>query len=487
MKGSTKNPKIFISYSWSNPQHKSWVIELAEKLSSDGVHVVLDEWDLKEGQDMFHFMEQMVKDVKITKVLVISDKHYQKKADERKGGVGTESQLISKEVYDDVDQEKFIPIIKERDEKGLPCLPVFMKSRIYIDLSDEEKFEEQYEKLVRNIYGKPLSKRPPMGVAPAYIIEDEPVRLRTAQKTKEIKNIVSRTDKNPSGHIEDYLNDFLKNLNDFRIDKIKPDENVDDVILQKIEKMLPLRDDFIEFIRTLFKYDSKVDLDQFRDFFEKLIKLQFKPEDVSSWNKLQFDQYRFFEYELFLYFIAALFKLKKFKEASYFIYHQYFFRDENMGNIININFTIFNRYLESLEEHRKQRLKLNRISITADLIKERSNNEYLTFQEILEADLVLYYLSLLQKDDSWGSGWFPRLSVYNRRGRNTEILERMISGEHSDRVAALFGIKSKDQLGEVVTKISDSQKNNNQNYDRFNYDIPNIDQIIKIEKINSIN
>jgi len=49
MKGSTKQPKIFISYSWSSSQHKQWVLELAERLSGDGVVVVLDEWDLKTG------------------------------------------------------------------------------------------------------------------------------------------------------------------------------------------------------------------------------------------------------------------------------------------------------------------------------------------------------------------------------------------------------------------------------------------------------
>ena len=51
MKGSTKQPKVFISYSWSSPQHEQWVLGLAERLSGDAVVVVLDKWDLKEGQD----------------------------------------------------------------------------------------------------------------------------------------------------------------------------------------------------------------------------------------------------------------------------------------------------------------------------------------------------------------------------------------------------------------------------------------------------
>src|SRR6185295_5935405 len=101
------NPKAFISYSWSSAAHEQWVVELAEKLNSDGVHVLLDKWDLKEGHDKFAFMERMVTDPEVEKVLMICDQLYAEKADGRKGGVGTESQIISPEVYAKVDQEKF--------------------------------------------------------------------------------------------------------------------------------------------------------------------------------------------------------------------------------------------------------------------------------------------------------------------------------------------------------------------------------------------
>lgn len=41
-------PKVFISYSWSSD---AMVLELAQRLVAHGVDVVLDKWDLKEGQD----------------------------------------------------------------------------------------------------------------------------------------------------------------------------------------------------------------------------------------------------------------------------------------------------------------------------------------------------------------------------------------------------------------------------------------------------
>ena len=82
--------------------------------------VILDKWHLKEGQDKYVFMEKMVTDPEVAKVLVFSDRVYAEKAAARKGGVGTESQIISSEVYEKVAQDKFLPIVCERDANGNP-------------------------------------------------------------------------------------------------------------------------------------------------------------------------------------------------------------------------------------------------------------------------------------------------------------------------------------------------------------------------------
>ena len=84
-------PKIFISYSWTSPGHQDWVISLAERLVSDGVDVVIDKWHLKEGQDKFDFMETMVKSQEIFRVLIILDKKYSEKAEQRTGGIAKPS------------------------------------------------------------------------------------------------------------------------------------------------------------------------------------------------------------------------------------------------------------------------------------------------------------------------------------------------------------------------------------------------------------
>lgn len=164
----TTSPKLFISYSWTSQEYQQWVLELAEKLRADGVNVILDKWDLKPGHDAHYFMEQMVTDKSVTKVIIICDQSYMTKANQRKGGVGTETQIITPELYSRVQQDKFVAVVAEYDKQGNPCLPTYLKGRIFIDLSKPERYEQEYEKLLRWAFEEPKHVKPPLGKKPSF-------------------------------------------------------------------------------------------------------------------------------------------------------------------------------------------------------------------------------------------------------------------------------------------------------------------------------
>lgn len=165
MISSTK--KVFVSYSWDV---KDRVIKLVERLINDGVDVVIDIYDLKEGQDIYAFMEQSVMNPEIDRVLIICDETYANKANNRQGGVGDETIIISPKVYSNVYQEKFIPIIFQVDEENSAYLPVFLKGTSYINLAkDGDQYEMEYKKLLRNIYEKPLYEKPKLGKMPDWL------------------------------------------------------------------------------------------------------------------------------------------------------------------------------------------------------------------------------------------------------------------------------------------------------------------------------
>ncbi len=92
----TDIPKVFISYSHDNPDHKKWVAELAIKLVKNGIDAVLDQWDLSPGDDLTAFMERAVTEV--DRVLVICSSNYVAKANAGVGGVGYEKMIVNAEL-----------------------------------------------------------------------------------------------------------------------------------------------------------------------------------------------------------------------------------------------------------------------------------------------------------------------------------------------------------------------------------------------------
>lgn len=169
MEFSIPKPKVFISYAWGTEEYNNSVISFATSLKNEGINVVFDRWQLREGQDTYAFMEKSVMDPEITNILILIDPTYTNKADNRNGGVGTETQIISPEVYGQVEQTKVIPIIFQRDENGQIAKPRFLKSRLHFDLTNKSKYNIEYQRLVRRLYGIETIKEPELGTPPAWL------------------------------------------------------------------------------------------------------------------------------------------------------------------------------------------------------------------------------------------------------------------------------------------------------------------------------
>ena len=129
----------------------------------------MDEYDLKPGHDRFAFMERSVHDPSINFVLIVTDKSYCEKADNRSGGVGVETTIITQEVYASVNNEKFIPVAMEVDDQGLPYLPTYLKSRFSVILTQGLHDSAEYRKLVAHLWGHPIVPRPALGTRPVWL------------------------------------------------------------------------------------------------------------------------------------------------------------------------------------------------------------------------------------------------------------------------------------------------------------------------------
>lgn len=157
-------PRAFLSYSWDGPDHREWVTKFAARLQGEsGIEIIFDGWYLKPGDDKLHFMEQAVAESDF--VVVVCTPTYALRANNREGGVGYESMVITSELAENILTNKFIPVLR-KDTWGA-SLPAYLKSRMGVDLSDDPYREDEYEKLLRVIHGEPIEP-PPLGSKPVF-------------------------------------------------------------------------------------------------------------------------------------------------------------------------------------------------------------------------------------------------------------------------------------------------------------------------------
>ena len=141
---ANSNKTIFISYSHDSDVHKNWVKKMAEDLRQH--FTLFFDQDIPLGGDIIKFMENINK---VDKVLIIITPNYAQKANKRERGVGYESQIITADLYQNMETTKFIPILREGSfEKNAI---VYLGMRKGLDMTNDENYKENLKILIDNI------------------------------------------------------------------------------------------------------------------------------------------------------------------------------------------------------------------------------------------------------------------------------------------------------------------------------------------------
>jgi hypothetical protein len=438
------SPKAFISYSWSSPGHCDLIRSYAERLVNDGVDILLDQWDLSEGQDKYAFMEKMVTDPAVSHVIIFSDEAYAEKADQRRSGVGTESQIISKEVYEKVDQRKFIPVVCQRRDDREPFLPLFLQSRIWIDFSTAESTNENWEKLLRALYGKPIHEKPSLGTPPSYLTNDEGrPALPTLGKFNSLRTALLQSKPTIPFCRGDFLDAAIGYADRLRI-RDQPDiDKLEERVLTDVRTLLPLRDQLIDWLLI----ESRLPVQNLEtvivDFLERVLALKYKPPEVTSWNDSWFDAHRIFVYEIFLYLVAVLIKSDGVELIRELLTTHYVLPDSEAHR--NRDFVTFGEFCtdSKILENRNSRLHLRRISPIADLIKERATRSDITFREVMQAELVVFLVGIV----SSVARWYPHTLVFSGYPPTRfPLFTRAAQRKSFAKLGIIAGVSSGDEL-----------------------------------------
>ena len=118
-------------------------------MKNKGIDVHFDRNGLTYGDSISEFIDNNLE--KADFIIVICTKKYKEKSDARIGGVGYEVNIIANQMMNDKSKKKIIPILREKSPEN--SIPLFLSGKYYIDFSSQEKYSENFKKLVDVLKG----------------------------------------------------------------------------------------------------------------------------------------------------------------------------------------------------------------------------------------------------------------------------------------------------------------------------------------------
>lgn len=253
------------------------------------------------------------------------------------------------------------------------------------------------------------------------------------------------------GALDEYLKTFVANFESLRIQRTKDDE-FDDLVVASIEDFKPVRDEYVSVLGAVIQYVDMGDHSgRLHRFFEDLIPYLSRPANVTGWYDSDFDNFKFMVHELFLYSLAQLLLAEQFACASYILAQPYYVgRLAEYGKDATQGHNVFCDHMRSLDD-RNQRLGRRRLSLRADLLKERASNAAIHFRSLMQADFLCFLRSEVTPTDSFG--WFPYTLLYSGREHGPfELFARCRSRAYLASVLPLLGITD---LAPIQTRLQE--------------------------------
>lgn len=457
MKKKIDNPKVFISYAWGSEEYQNKVLAFVSQLRSDGIDTIFDKWDLIEGNNTYAFMEKCVSDSSVTNVLMLLDPIYAKRADDYSGGVGTETQIISAKVYKEVTQDKFIPIVMERDEDGNVCKPTYLEGIFHFDLSIADDYDNTYKRLVKTLYGEEVYTKPELGKKPSWV--DKPIVIppRSIVAYDSIKSIQSAKIKLTS--FAGFLDDISRRMIDFA--QQHKNLNEEDY-LDIYESTDSIKIDFL----LLLGNSSYVD----ESYKTVATFLEETSNALSNDNTIGSEIIEVFIHELFIYTIAYCIKNKDYSAAGYILGKTYFNQRHYYNSSTADGFHMFysGSKHQNLDNAVCERDNQKYYSGTARYWTQNVSTEFCSKAQFVLADLICFNYSVYGKDYISNRPWFPVAYIYDNEYKSYlgEFAKRMVSQEYLQEVLPLFGYK---QINDFILKFRSVEETSENAYRDYRY------------------
>ena len=168
-----------------------------------------------------------------------------------------------------------------------------------------------FEQLLRAIYDKPMFKKPKLGKKPSFLEAESKVTSGLYFINESLKRYINDNRKSMIEYtINDFKEKFFEELNSFIIDSENLKEPYDEQIIEAIDGMKEIRDEYLCFIENLiFGYES-FNSELIIEFFEKIFAYSEYKGSGNSYTQCITEHFEFIITEMFIWTNILLFKYK---------------------------------------------------------------------------------------------------------------------------------------------------------------------------------
>lgn len=152
---------VFISYSHESPEHVKAVLDLSNRLRSDGIDCVLDQYETSPPEGWPRWMDRQINAAQYV-LMICTETYFKRVMGQEKPGTGLgvqwEGGLIYQHLYNAAaTNTKFIPVVF--DEAHARFIPVPAQGASRFCPANESGYGALYDRLL----GRPPAEKPPLG------------------------------------------------------------------------------------------------------------------------------------------------------------------------------------------------------------------------------------------------------------------------------------------------------------------------------------
>jgi hypothetical protein len=162
------NPKVFISYSHDSPIHADRVLALSNRLRSDGIDCILDQYEPAPSESWPRWMDKQIQNTDFV-LMICTETYYKRVMGEEKTGFGLgvrwEGHLIYQHLYQNgTINTKFIPILFQYSNDS--NIPTPLRGFAYYQIDTDAGYDNLYRYLTNQLPQIPelgkLKQLPPL-------------------------------------------------------------------------------------------------------------------------------------------------------------------------------------------------------------------------------------------------------------------------------------------------------------------------------------